>query len=90
MDDRQAVARWRGISNRLAIALADIDITEDNHDKVARSLNSGVDALGKAIRLERQAYGLDDEQPDQGKTLEELMAELAEAEREPEEPTLSH
>lgn len=58
------------------------EITEDNHDKMARSLISGIDALGKATRLGRPVYSLDGEQqPDQGKTMVNLMADLAEAEK---------
>ncbi|MCG7602074.1 hypothetical protein MHM84_20235 [Halomonas sp. McH1-25] len=79
---RQAVVRWRSIWNRLEGAMDSDEITEDNHDKMARSLISGIDALGKATRLGRPVYSLDGEQqPDQGKTMVNLMADLAEAEK---------
>jgi len=41
-------------------------VDEENHNEFARSLNSGVDALGKCIKLERQAFGMDDDNPEQG------------------------
>lgn len=76
-EHRRSLARWRSISERLADTLNAMEITEANHDKVARSLNSGVDALLKTIRGERQAYGLDEEgREDEGKPLHELLEEL--------------
>jgi competence protein ComGC len=47
-------------------------VTEDNHDKFARSLNAGVDAQLKVIKGERQAYNLDTEEGD--KTVSDLVA----------------
>lgn len=84
-EHRQAVARWRRIADRLAGTLEILPICEDNADRFARSLNSGIDALAKAIRLERQAYNLDDERPEELKTFTELMAEVA-ADSPPHEP----
>jgi|AntDeeMinimDraft_5_1070356.scaffolds.fasta_scaffold06197_3 hypothetical protein len=57
---RVGLAQWRSISDKLCAALADMDVTEDNHDKFSRSLNAGVDAQLKVIKGERQAYSLDE------------------------------
>lgn len=76
-EHRLAVARWRRISERLAATLENLPIHEDNADRFARSLNSGIDALSKVVRLERQAYNLDDEHSENLKTFEELMREVA-------------
>ncbi|MCM2971804.1 hypothetical protein [Larsenimonas suaedae] len=79
-EHRRSLARWRAISERLADTLNAMEITETNHDKVARSLNSGVDALLKTIRGERQAYGLDEEgREDEKKPVHELIDELRKA-----------
>lgn len=51
---------WRGIAGKLAAALAEMDVNEENHDKFARSLNAGVDAQLKVIKGEREAFNLDD------------------------------
>lgn len=69
---RHGLAQWRGIANKLCVALAEMDVTEDNHDKFARSLNAGVDAQLKVIKGERQAYNLDTEEGD--KTVSDLAA----------------
>jgi hypothetical protein len=69
---RADLAQWRGIANKLCAALADMDVTAENHDKFARSLNAGVDAQLKVIKGERQAYNLDTEEGD--KTVSELAA----------------
>jgi len=79
MDHRRAIARWRRISQRLADTLERIEVTEANHSEFARSLNSGIDALGKAIRLERQSFGLDgDDKPatEEGDPLQLLIAQI--------------
>ncbi len=81
-EHRRAVARWRRISERLAATLESLTIHEDNADRFARSLNSGIDALSKVVRLERQAYNLDDERTESLKTFEELMREVAPEPRE--------
>lgn len=74
---RTGLSEWRSIAARLSGVLSVMDITEDNHDKIARSLNSGVDALLKVIKGERQAYNLDGEEVESaGKTLKELLAEV--------------
>ncbi|QFT86566.1 helix-turn-helix, Psq domain [Halomonas sp. THAF12] len=77
LEHRQAIARWRAISERLANSLAMMPITEENFDRFGRSLNSGLEALAKAIRLERQAYNLNDAPSDELKSFAELMAEVA-------------
>lgn len=69
---RHGLAQWRGIANKLCVALAEMEVTEDNHDKFARSLNAGVDAQLKVIKGERQAYNLDTEEGD--KTVSDLAA----------------
>lgn len=58
---RADLAQWRGLAGKLCSALSGMDITEENLDKFARSLNAGVDAQLKVIKGERQAYNLDDE-----------------------------
>lgn len=57
---RSELAEWRMIASKLCMALSGMDVTQDNHDKFARSLNAGVDAQLKVIKGERQAYNLDD------------------------------
>lgn len=69
---RSDLAQWRGIANKLCVALAEMDVTAENHDKFARSLNAGVDAQLKVIKGERQAYNLDTEEAD--KTVSDLAA----------------
>jgi len=76
-EHRNAVARWRRIADRLAVTLETMPVHEESADRFARSLNSGIDALSKVIRLERQAYSLDEERPEDLKTFDELMAEVA-------------
>lgn len=58
---RKDIREWRGIAKKLAATLMVLDPDASNHDKYARSLNAGIDALGKAIKMERQSYGMDDE-----------------------------
>lgn len=75
---RRAIARWRSIAERLADSLAVMQIDESNHDKFARSLNSGIDALSKTVKLERQAFNMGDDAAEENlKTFEELMADVA-------------
>lgn len=69
---RVDLAQWRGIAGKLCVALAEMDVTAENHDKFARSLNAGVDAQLKVIKGERQAYNLDTEEAD--KTVSDLAA----------------
>jgi hypothetical protein len=60
---RKAIGQWRRIAERLAQHLATMEVSDDNHDKYARSLNAGIDAMMKLVKGERQAYQLDEEQP---------------------------
>lgn len=47
-------------------------------DYIGKSISSGVMALEKLVKLERQAHGIDsDERSDEGETLEALLAEVA-------------
>ena len=82
LEHREQIARWKRIANKLAITLADMDVTENNVVDFARTLNSGVDAMGKCIKLERQAYSMDDktqsEPPEQRLTDDELEARITE------------
>lgn len=71
LSHRSNLADWRSISQKLCAALAEMDVTEDNHDKFARSLNAGVDAQLKVIKGERQAYNLDE--PGAGETEDERV-----------------
>jgi len=61
---RTLISKWQGISAKLAVTLSGMTVDEENHNEFARSLNSGVDALGKCIKLERQAFNMDEESPD--------------------------
>jgi len=75
---RKHIATFKGITGKLAITLSEMDVDESNHGDFARSLNSGVDALGKLIKLERQAYNMDDDSKDDDtKTFEQLMQSVA-------------
>lgn len=75
---RKHIATFKGITGKLAVTLSDMDADESNHGDFARSLNSGVDALGKLIKLERQAYNMDDDSKDDDtKTFEQLMQSVA-------------
>jgi hypothetical protein len=60
LSHRASLAQWRTIAQKLCFTLAHMDVDEENHEKFARSLNSGVDAQLKVIKGERQAYNLDD------------------------------
>lgn len=57
---RQELASWRALAGKLCFTLSEMDVTEDNHERFARSLNAGVDAQMKVIKGERQAYSLDE------------------------------
>jgi len=83
MGHRTLILKWRGISSKLAVTLDAMVVDEENHNEFARSLNSGVDAIGKCIKLERQAYGMDDdnkdpETPERSMTEDDLDARIAE------------
>lgn len=71
---RKGIARYWQIADEFSGQLKDLEVTKDNYHTYSRSLNSGVDALGKAIKLERQAFNLDDQQEKQQTSdLAELM-----------------
>lgn len=80
---RKGAVVWKGIADKLAAILGDMEVNETNHNEFARSLNSGVDALGKLIKLERQAYSMDDddkadETAERSLTDDELEARITE------------
>jgi len=90
---RKTLERWRGITERFAVLLenqlaegkidvelptggtAEIDVPLEY---VGKCMGHGTQALERVIKLERQNYGLDASDKDEGvKTFEELMAEVA-------------
>jgi hypothetical protein len=73
---RTGLANWRAIADKLSVALAEIDVNEDNLGDFSRALNAGVDAQLKVIKGERQAYNLDTEEGD--KTVDTLAAMMDE------------
>lgn len=77
---RTGLANWRAIADKLSVALAEIDVDEDNLGDFSRALNAGVDAQLKVIKGERQAYGLDSEEGN--KTVDELAAMMDELSKE--------
>ena len=78
LSHRTELAEWRGIAQKLCGRLAAMEVTDDNHDKFARSLNAGVDAQLKVIKGERQAYNLDTVDGDKDvSSLSDLMDELS-------------
>ncbi|HEN8798244.1 TPA: hypothetical protein U8251_000790 [Pseudomonas putida] len=77
---RTGLANWRAIADKLSVALAEIDVDEDNLGDFSRALNAGVDAQLKVIKGERQAYGLDSEEGN--KTVDELATMMDELSKE--------
>ncbi|MGM0858650.1 MAG: hypothetical protein ACQEW0_16455 [Pseudomonadota bacterium] len=90
---RKTLERWRGIAERFAELLerqlaegkikvelptggaVEIDVPLEY---VGKCMGHGTQALDRVIKLERQNYGLDIDDKDDGvKTFEELMAEVA-------------
>ncbi|MDN6321064.1 MAG: hypothetical protein L0J73_00080 [Halomonas sp.] len=90
---RKNLERWRGIAERYAELLegqlaegkitvdlpaggvAEIDVPLEY---VGKCMGHGTQALDRVIKLERQNYGLDANDKDEGvKTFEELMSEVA-------------
>lgn len=90
---RKTLERWRGITERFAVLLesqlaegkiavelpaggvAEIDVPLEY---VGKCMGHGTQALDRVIKLERQNYGLDANDKDEGvKSFEELMAEVA-------------
>ncbi|WP_048306466.1 helix-turn-helix domain-containing protein [Halomonas sp. PR-M31] len=74
---RKAIGQWRDLAVRLADHLRTLDISNEEHDRFARSLNTGIDALMKAVKGERQAYSLDD---DRGESPKDAIAALSDEE----------
>ncbi|MDX7999365.1 hypothetical protein FE394_09145, partial [Xenorhabdus sp. Reich] len=56
---RTDLADWRRIANKLRTFLDDVEITEDNHASIARTITAGVDAQIKLIKGERESYNID-------------------------------
>ncbi|MCF5715156.1 hypothetical protein I9H06_16430 [Pseudomonas tremae] len=73
---RVGLAQWRSIADKLSVALAKMDVGEENIGDFSRALNAGVDAQLKVIKGERQAYNLDIEEGD--KTVDTLSAMIDE------------
>lgn len=89
---RKNLERWRGIAERYAellesqlaegkikVQMLDV-ITEIDIplEYVGKCMGHGTQALDRVIKLERQNYGLDANDKDEGvKTFEELMSEVA-------------
>lgn len=65
------------LQGRIDSMIAD---AKEKPEVIARTLSSASQALERTIRLQRQAYGLDDEDAGKtaGKSLDELLAEVAE------------
>lgn len=90
---RKSLDRWRGIATRFAEMLegqlAEGKITVDAGggeskeidvplEYVGKCMGHGTQALDRIVKMERQAYGMDDDdKTKEGKTFEELMAEVA-------------
>ena len=64
----------RTVINRATGEPTEVDL---ELDYVGKCMNYGTQALEKVIKLERQSYGLDQEDDDDLKTFEELMREVA-------------
>ena len=47
---RTGLANWRSIADKLSVALAEMDVNEENLGDFSRALNAGVDAQLKVIR----------------------------------------
>jgi transposase-like protein len=78
LDHRVGLSKWRKIVNKYSDSLEKMKITEENYEKFARSMNTGLDAQLKVIKGERQAYSMDEESAvKDGRSLAELMAEVA-------------
>ncbi|MBT2772929.1 hypothetical protein J7J47_11915 [Halomonas sp. ISL-60] len=89
---RKNLERWRGIAERYAemleqqldkgkIKVQVLDVVMEIDiplEYVGKCMGHGTQALDRVIKLERQNYGLDANDKDEGvKTFEELMAEVA-------------
>ncbi|MFS1538546.1 MAG: hypothetical protein ACL7BU_07420 [Candidatus Phlomobacter fragariae] len=56
---RADLVGWKRITNKLRVFLNNVDITEDNHAAIARTITAGVDAQIKLIKGERESYNID-------------------------------
>jgi len=89
---RKHLERWRTLAGKyaelletqldrgaLVVQLKNGDVAEVGLplDYVGKSMAAGTQALDRVVKLERQAYGMDEEQSDEGMTFEELMASVA-------------
>ena len=92
---RKRLETWREILDKYAGLLSEQldrgsiqvqtrsgDVTEIDLplDYIGKSLQPGTQALERVIKLERQAYGMDEEKPDEGMTFEQLMEAVAPSE----------
>lgn len=78
LSHRVDLSRWRRIANKLGDFLEDVEITEDNHASLARSITAGVDAQIKVIKAEREAYNIDSgEKSTAADSISDLMDDLA-------------
>ncbi|MFS1538214.1 MAG: hypothetical protein ACL7BU_05395 [Candidatus Phlomobacter fragariae] len=59
LDHRADLVGWKRITNKLRVFLNNVDITEDNHAAIARTITAGVDAQIKLIKGERESYNID-------------------------------
>lgn len=90
---RKLLTHWRGLMSQYSdqlerqVSQGTITIQAKNGDAVSidvpldyvgKCLSQGAQALERVVKLERQSYGLDDQEDDDGlKPLSELMAEVA-------------
>ncbi|MDX7989455.1 hypothetical protein FE392_19575 [Xenorhabdus sp. 12] len=75
---RTDLADWRRIANKLRTFLDDVEITEDNHASIARTITAGVDAQIKLIKGERESYNIDSgDKNTSADSIADLMDELA-------------
>ncbi|WP_274713556.1 hypothetical protein [Xenorhabdus bovienii] len=75
---RADLVDWRRITNKLRAFLDDVEITEDNHASIARTITAGVDAQIKLIKGERESYNIDGgEKNTTTDNISDLMDDLA-------------
>ncbi|PHM46001.1 phage protein [Xenorhabdus mauleonii] len=78
LNHRTDLADWRRIANKLRTFLDDVEITEDNHTSIARTITAGVDAQIKLIKGERESYNIDSGDKNTSiDSIADLMDELA-------------
>lgn len=77
---RADLAQWKKIANKLRAFLNDVDITEDNHAAIARTITAGVDAQIKLIKSERESYNIDSaDRNTASESISKLMDDLCKA-----------